>query len=195
MIESARASHPDCEWKVGDIGQWARQSDDPAEQVDLIFSCAALQWVKDHAEMFPRLIRKLAPGGVLAVQMPAYDNVPNRVMREMAATERWSKWFPGRSANEWRSHALDFYYATLARCAKWLDLWATDYLYVMPDVKGIVEWYKGTGLRPYLDAIKDAGERQEFLHEFHARLSPLFPPSGAGGVPFLFGRIFIVAGA
>jgi trans-aconitate 2-methyltransferase len=195
MIESARALLPGPQWEVGDIGDWVRQPNHPGERADLIFSCAALQWVDDHADVFPRLIRKLAPEGVLAVQMPAYDALPNRVMREMAASERWRKWFPDRRANEWRSHALEFYYAALSRCAKWLDLWATDYLHIMPGIDGIVEWYKGTGLRPYIDCINDAGERHEFLDEYRASLRPLFPQSEAGGVPFLFRRIFIVAGA
>jgi trans-aconitate 2-methyltransferase len=195
MIESAHALQPRGEWRIGNIQQWARQLDDPAEKLDLIFSCAALQWVDDHAEVFPLLIRKLTSGGVLAVHMPAYDAIPNRVMREVAATERWRKWFPNRRANEWRSQPLEFYYTVLSRCAKWFDLWATDYLHVMPDVNGIVEWYKGTGLRPYLDCINHPDERREFLAEYHARLSPFFPRSEAGGVPFLFRRIFIVAGA
>ena len=127
------------------IRPWVRQPSHPGERADLIFSSGALQWVDDHADVFPRLISKLAPEGVLAVQMPAYDALPNRVMREMAASERWRTWFPDRRANEWRSHALEFYYAALSRCAKWLDLWATDYLHIMPDIDGIVEWYKGTG--------------------------------------------------
>jgi trans-aconitate 2-methyltransferase len=104
-----------------------------------------LQWVDDHATVFPRLIEKLSPGGVLAAQMPAYDAVPNRLMREMAATPRWRQWFPDGRAKEWRSHPLEFYYRVLAHTAKWLDLWATDYLQLMPDVDGIVEWYKSTG--------------------------------------------------
>jgi trans-aconitate 2-methyltransferase len=114
-------------------------------------------------------------------------------MREMAESQRWRKWFPDRRAKEWRSHDLDFYYAALSRCAKRLDLWATDYLHIMPDVNGIVEWYKGTGLRPYLDSIKEEPERHEFLDEYRARLSRLFPQSEGGGVPFPFRRLFIVA--
>ena len=71
---------------------------------------------------------------------------------------------------------------------------ATDYLQIMPDVEAIVEWYKSTGLRPYLDPIEDDAQRQEFLDEYRSRLDPFYPKSEAGGVPFLFRRIFIVAG-
>jgi trans-aconitate 2-methyltransferase len=90
MIAAARAAQPDRRWIVGDIGEWVLRSPKPGEQVDLIFSSAALQWVDDHAVVFPRLIEKLAPGGMLAVQMPAYDAIPNRLMRE---------WLQARSGN------------------------------------------------------------------------------------------------
>lgn len=191
MIETARARFPNLEWRVADIRAWI--DEDPEGRVDLIFSSAALQWVDDHAVVFPRLLRKLAPGGVLAVQMPDYDAAPNRVLREMAAAERWRKWFPDGRAKEWRSHPLEFYYAVLAGAAKRLDLWATEYLQVMPHGEAIVDWYKGTGLRPYLDRIDDAGELDNFLREYGERLTPLYPASEAGGVPFLFRRIFLVA--
>jgi trans-aconitate 2-methyltransferase len=194
MIATARATQPDRCWVVGDIGEWVLQLSKPEEEVDLIFSSAALQWVHDHGTVFPRLLEKLSPGGVLAVQMPAYDAVPNQTMREMAASERWRKWFPDGRAREWRSHPLEFYYAALARTAKTLDLWATEYLQVMPDVDGIVEWYKSTGLRPYLDYIESDEQRREFLNEFQSRLEAFYPTSQAGGVPFLFRRLFIIAG-
>ena len=126
--------------------------------------------------------------------MPAYDAIPNQVMREMAASERWHPWFSDRPAREWCSHSLEFYYTTLARSAQWLDLWATDYLQIMPDLDGIVEWYKSTGLRPYLDCLHQIEPRQEFLEEFRSQLSHFYAKSEAGGVPFLFRRIFIVAG-
>lgn len=89
---------------------------------------------------------------------------------------------------------MEFYHATLARRAKRLDLWAIDYFQVMPKVDAIVEWYRSTGLRPYLDCITDAMEREEFLTEYGTRLTPSFPTSESGGVPFVFRRIFIVAG-
>lgn len=194
MIAAARRLQPDRCWMVRDIAEWASEPSKTGDQIDLIFSSAALQWVDDHATVFPRLLQKLSPGGVLAAQMPAYDAIPNRIMREMAASQQWRRWFPDGRAKEWRSHPLDFYYAVLGRSTKWLDLWATDYLQIMPDVGAIVEWYKGTGLRPYLDVIEDDRQRQEFLGEYRYRLEPFYPKSEAGCVPFLFRRLFIVVG-
>jgi trans-aconitate 2-methyltransferase len=194
MIETARQAYPSQDWRVADIGKWVQQAP-PNERFDVIFSSAALQWVPDHNNVFPRLIERLNPGGVLAVQMPAYEAIPNRIMRELAASESWRWWFPEGRANEWRSHTLEFYYAALARSLAYLDLWATDYFQVMPSLSAIVEWYKSTGLRPFLDNIPEADERERFLTEYKARLSPFYPESGAGGVPFLFRRIFVVAQA
>jgi trans-aconitate 2-methyltransferase len=77
MIASTCAIPPDRCWIVRDIGEWVLQLSKPGEQFDVIFSSAAFQWVGDHATVFPRLMEKLSPGGVLAVQMPAYDAVPN----------------------------------------------------------------------------------------------------------------------
>src|SRR5215471_19768799 len=180
MIAAARAAHPDRHWLVGDIGEWVRCPIESEPPIDLIFSCAALQWVEDHASVFPSLVARLAPGGLLAAHMPAYDTVPNQIMREMAASPRWRRWFPDGYAKEWRSHSLEFYHAILAGRAKMLDLWATDYFQVMPNVDAIVEWYKSTGLRPYLDRIADAMEREDFLSEYRTRLTPSFPASESG---------------
>jgi trans-aconitate 2-methyltransferase len=144
MIASARASQPDRCWMIGDIGKWALQPPKPGEQVDLIFSSAALQWIDDHATVFPRLIEKLSPGGVLAAQMPEYDAIPNRLMREMAASPQWRRWFPDGQAKEWRSHPLEFYYEILARIARWLDLWATTICRSCPT---LMELWTGTKAR------------------------------------------------
>ncbi|MCB9384530.1 MAG: methyltransferase domain-containing protein [Bryobacterales bacterium] len=182
MIQKARADRPDGDWRVADIAEWSRAAD--GERFDVVFSNAALQWVGDHAALFPALLSRLAPGGALAVQMPAYDNPANRVLREMA--REWKI-----EAREWRSHPLDFYYETLRPHTERLDLWTTEYLQVMADVAAIVEWYKGTALRPYLEAVGDGRER--FLGEFAERLREAYPASPAGGVLFPFGRLFLVA--
>ncbi len=190
MIESARAVRPECEWRAGDIAEWAASN----ERFDLVFSNAALQWLDDHASLFPRLFEHVETGGALAVQAPGnYDGTSNRLMRELAASAVGGSWFPNGRAKVWHTHDLDFYYDALAPHAARLVLWATEYWHAMPDAAAIVEFYKGTGLRPYLDAIGDAGERERFLAEYLEKLRPEFPPRSNGAVLFPFRRIFIVA--
>ncbi|MGA7234822.1 MAG: methyltransferase domain-containing protein [Bryobacteraceae bacterium] len=191
MIESARAMRPECEWRTGDIAEWAASTN---ERFDLVFSNAALQWVGDHASLFPRLFEHVETGGALAVQAPGnYDGTSNRLMRELAASPAWRRWFPDGRAKAWHTHDLDFYYDALAPHAARLDLWASEYWHAMPDAAAIVEFYKGTGLRPYLDVIGDSEERERFLAEYLEKLRPEFPPRSNGLVLFPFRRIFIVA--
>src|SRR5438128_1277621 len=81
MLESARKRLPGVEFELADIATWQ-----PGQPPDLIYSNATLQWVPDHAALIPRLLSLLAPGGVLAVQMP--DNLQeasHRAMVEVAA--------------------------------------------------------------------------------------------------------------
>jgi trans-aconitate 2-methyltransferase len=190
MIEKARSRYPSREWRQADIAEWARE--EGGERFDVVFANAALQWVGEHETLFPRLLARVAPGGALAVQMPSYENPANRAMRELAAEASWRTWFPEGRAREWRAYEPDFYYEALATHAARLDLWATEYVQIMPDLAAIVEWYKGTGLRPYLDAIGEEAERERFLTEFADRLRASYPESAAGGVLFPFRRVFVV---
>ena len=85
-----------------------------------------------------------------------------------------------------------FYYDLLAPRARGLDIWQTTYEHVMPDAAAIVEWVKGTGLRPYLDALSE-GERSTYLRDYTEAIAAAYPPRVDGKRLFSFPRIFIVA--
>jgi len=183
MIDAARATSPHYEWRIGDISAWAAGD----QRFDIVFSNAALQWVGDHAEVFPQLLSHVAEGGALAVQVPGnYASGQHQLMREVAKRAHLQ-------VREWHTHNLDFYYDALAPHAARLDLWATEYLHVLPNIEAIVEWYKGTGMRPYLDALADEAERERFLAEYLEGLRQIYAPQPDGAVLFPFRRIFIVA--
>ena len=191
MIDAARSASPNGDWRAGNIEDWLAS---PDERYDLVFSTAALQWVGNHARLFPALFAHVEPGGALAVQMPCnYHTHQNRIPRELAASPKWRRWFPEGRAQEWFSYEPDFYYDLLAPLASRLDIWTSEYLQPMADAEAIVDWYKGTGLRPYLEAIGDDAERRRFLSEYLARLRPHYPARASGGVLFAFRRVFIVA--
>jgi trans-aconitate 2-methyltransferase len=183
MIAQARASHPECQWVVSDIAGWNQG------EYDLVFSNAALQWLPEHAVLFPQLISRVADGGALAVQMPGNrDSAAHRLMRQVAAH------FPAtENVREWFTHSLEFYYDVLAPHAARIHLWATEYIHVMDSPAAIVEWYKGTGMRPFLDALPGAGERERFLAMYLDAIGEAYPPRAAGQVLFPFRRIFLVA--
>ena len=72
---------------------------------------------------------------------------------------------------------MEFYYDTLAPAAARLDLWATEYLHILPDAEAIVEWYRGTGLRPFLEVLETDATRQRFTADYLVSLRPHFRPA------------------
>jgi len=191
MIEKARRDAPARKWMVGDISQWAQRDDG---QFNLVFSNAALQWVEDHAAVFPRLLRRVAPGGALAFQMPAnYDAPAHTAMRRLTASTTWKAHFGSGGVREWHAHDLPFYYDVLSPHATRLDGWVTEYLHVMPSARAIVDWYKGTGLRPFLDALPDEARRSDFTADYLKEIEKSYPPQADGKILFPFRRLFVIA--
>jgi trans-aconitate 2-methyltransferase len=184
MLERARHDLPNLEWLQADAGSF-----DPGE-VDVLFSNALLQWLPDHQRLVPRLFERVRPGGALAVQVPRnFEEPSHRLMRETAGP--WSARTAGvRSASAVESPA--FYYDLLAPAARSVDIWQTTYEHVMTDAAAIVEWVKGTGLRPYLDVLT-LEERPRFLDAYTRAIDAAYPPRSDGQRLFSFPRLFIVA--
>ncbi|MBV9672726.1 MAG: methyltransferase domain-containing protein [Verrucomicrobia bacterium] len=186
MIASAKQAGYESE--LGDISTWQ-----PSVCYDLIFSNAALQWVPDHSKLYPRLFRYVKPGGAFAVQVPGnYDAPAHRLTRELAHSAEWRDKFVGPS-REWFTHDLPFYYDLLAPYSSKLDLWATEYVHVLTGVALVVEWYKGTGLRPFLDALPSSSLKEQFVSEYLALIAKEFPHQADSNVLFPFRRLFLVA--
>ena len=145
------------------------------------------------AAVFPKLLNRVAPGGALAIQMPGnYDAPAHCIMRELAATMVWRDRFPTGGVREWHVHDLATYYDMLAPAAA-VDIWHTEYLHILADPAAIVEWYKGTGLRPFLDALVDDDQRAEFLAQYLQRIHQAYPARSNGRVIFPFRRLFLIA--
>jgi trans-aconitate 2-methyltransferase len=149
-----------------------------------------LHWISNHAAIFPALFDHVRPGGALAVQMPRnYDEPSHRLMREIPG--RWTSRIEQVRALTPASSA-GAYYDLLAPRARHVDIWQTTYEHVMPDGAAIVEWVKGTGLRPYLDALS-GDERAEYLEAYTEAIDKAYPPRIDGKRLFSFPRLFIVA--
>ena len=158
---------------------------------DLLFTNSTLQWLDDHARLFPRLVAQLAPQGVLAVQMPHNHEEPSHAaMRVVAEEEPWRAQL--RNVRSIRPvGALADYYRILAPVARQIDIWETEYLHVLEGENPVVEWTKGTGLRPYLDALEEP-ERGAFLAAYAARIATLYPKQADGRTLLPFRRLFIL---
>jgi trans-aconitate 2-methyltransferase len=188
MIRSAGEKYPQQRWQIGDIQEWKARL-----PYDLVFSNAAFQWVPDHAQVLPHLLRQVTPGGILAFQVPAHIDAPaHELMRNLAASERWRSSFPDK-IGEWYAHDAPFYYDVLSEGSVRLDIWTTEYLHILEGPEAIVEWYKGTGLRPFLDRLADADDRKNFLADYLAAVTKAFPRRQDGRVFFPFQRLFVIA--
>ena len=86
MLLDARKRLPRLNFELADIGAWH-----PAQRLDVILANASLQWLPDHATLYPHLVHQLNPGGTLAVQTPDnLDEPAHRLAREVAADGPWA---------------------------------------------------------------------------------------------------------
>jgi trans-aconitate 2-methyltransferase len=187
MLASARERPASVEWVQGDIDAFA-----PRTPPDLIFTNAALQWLREHKTLFPRLVSTLAPGGVFACQAPITFNESWHIqLRSTAADGPWAGKMQGVRDVQPVAATGD-YYAWLSPLAD-LDIWSTTYLHVLEGEDPILEWMKGTGLRPYLQRLDPGAETEGFLAAYRAKVDRDFPKQPDGTTLFPFPRLFMIA--
>lgn len=187
MIEAARQRLPDAVFIEADIAAWT-----PDGPVDVLFSNAAMQWVPNHIAVLSRLFQSVGPGGVLAMQVPDnLDQPTHRLMREVAADGPWSHRFENHEPRETIGTA-NAYYNALGPHAASVDVWHTVYYHVLEGPQAIVEWLKGTGLRPYLDKL-DSDEQGAYLDAYGRRVAEAHPVLFDGRVILRYPRLFVVA--
>jgi trans-aconitate 2-methyltransferase len=188
MLAKARKEAPAIAFEQADIAHWS-----PPRPANLLFSNATLHWLDDHAGLLPRLASHLAPGGVLAIQMPSNSTSPSHLLIEEAAQA--GPWHAklAQLRPVYRSmEAPDAYYRMLAPLMREIDIWETTYLHVLEGENPVAEWTKGTALRPYLDALTEP-ERNDFLRAYEIRVAAAYPRQPDGRTLLPFGRVFIVA--
>lgn len=186
MIERA-AEHrgPRVEFRLGDAADFS------AVGVDVVVSNALLQWVPEHTELLSRWVEELNPGGWLAFQVPDNFSAPSHaLMRELAESPQWSARLGGvlrhaDAVRPVRDYLLLFCAAGLRATA-----WQTNYLHLLPGEDPVLEWVRGTGLRPILAALS-AEDAAAFEQGYAEQLRAAYPRTEHGTVfPFL--RTFVV---
>lgn len=189
MIESARSRGPrdgQPAFVLGDVRDW-----EPPGPVDVLVSNAVLQWVPGQFGVLARWTRFLAAGGWIAVQLPGnFDQPGHVIMRELAASPRWRPLLAGVALNRQAADPAD-YLDLLAMAGCETDAWETTYLHVLTGDNPVLEWYKGSGLRPVIDAL-GAGLADQFVAEYGERIRQAYPPRPYGTV-LPFRRVFAVA--
>jgi trans-aconitate 2-methyltransferase len=188
MLRQARERLANCAFVQGDIASWS-----PPERTDLLFANAVFQWVPDHPAVLRRLLVALPKGGVLAVQMPDNTDEPAlALMREVAAKGPWAGDLALAAAARDDLPRPGDYYDLLRPLASHLDIWHTVYNHVMAGPQAIVEWFRGSALRPFLSALAD-DQRPDFVADYTARIAQAYPARFDGKALLRFPRLFIVA--
>jgi trans-aconitate 2-methyltransferase len=188
MLAAARERMPDARFVEADLATWT-----PEAPADLIFANAVLQWLPGHETLLPRLVKSLAFGGVLAVQMPDNRSEPSHVaMAEVARDPAWAARIAHAGGARTDILSAEGYYDLLMPHSSAVDVWRTTYVHPLDGAEAIAGWCRSTGLRPYLDPL-DAAERERYLALYVERLRAYYPERGGGKALLRFPRIFVVA--
>jgi trans-aconitate 2-methyltransferase len=185
MIGAARRRLPSVV-EVADISDWRDAG------FNVILANAVIHWIPGHDALLPRLLGQLGPGGSLAVQTPDELGEPlHRLMREVAAGP-WAGRLASAEKTREPSRGTDWYFRHLRAHASRVDIWRTTYFHPLAGPSAVVEWVKGTALRPFLDPLQPA-ERADYLAAYEQAIAEAYPAEADGTVILPFPRLFFVA--
>ena len=186
MLRQARQQLPRCTFVEGNLSSWM-----PEQGIDLLFGNAVFHWVPDHPKVLARLLQSLPPGGVLAVQMPDNTNEPAlMLMEKVAASGPWTAAIAQAQRND--LPRPEGYYDLLRPLCSRIDIWHTHYNHIIENHAGVVEWFKGSGLRPFLAPL-DAAMRETFIAKYTDEIRLAYPARSDGKIMLKFPRLFILA--
>jgi trans-aconitate 2-methyltransferase len=191
MLDEAAAhtaSAPNLRFELGDIADWRP---DPRDAV--IVTNAALQWVPPHVELLPSWLSSLAPGAWFAMQVPGNFASPSHaLMRSVAAAAPYADALDGvlradpvLDAPGYHELFLDAGLDTVA--------WETTYMQVLQGDDAVLEWVRGTGLRPALQALDAADPTGQLRRSYEATYAAALResyPRGRHGTVYPFRRVF-----
>lgn len=171
---------------VADVADWR-----PSGDVDIVVSNAALQWVPHHQGLIAQWASALPSGGWLAVQMPGnFDSPSHMLMRRLADHQRWATKLRGVVGHTDAVGTPESYAKVLLDAGLAADTWETTYMHVLHGDDPVLEWIRGTGLRPILAALSPS-DAEEYSAQLAAELRKAYP-AGSHGTLFPFRRVFAV---
>ena len=188
MLEKARSASNEIRWVL-------RSATEDLSQLglfDVVFSNAAFQWIPDHKALLNNLFRIVKPGGVLAVQIPRFEEMKVRsVIKTVSYASKWKEYFQNFDDGLFY-YKTEFYYDVLSALSHDVSLWVTEYFHVMPDHGGIIDWIKSTSLRPFLNHLPE-DRHEAYLADLLSLLRETYELRPDGRVLFPFRRLFFVA--
>ncbi|MGN1102309.1 MAG: methyltransferase domain-containing protein [Huintestinicola sp.] len=186
MLKKARKDHPDLSFKC------LRVPDEICnlKDFDLIFSNACIHWIPNHKALIPALFDKLSQRGTLAVQIPYIQKAPfYRLLNELVGTCEWKNL---SVIHNFYNLYPEEYYDILSELSSDFNIWETTYYHTVNSNNDVIEWYKGSGLRPYLDMLSE-NEKPRFLADLSEIISENFPIRENGKIILKMPRLFFTA--
>lgn len=188
MLDFARKNEPELEFIKLNVPD---DIETLGRKFDVVYSNACLQWIPNHKELLSRLMELVNPGGTLAVQIPQQAKHPMyKLMPMVAQSGEWAEKIKYR--RKYNCLTEEEYFDILSDISSDFRLWETTYFFKMPSHRSIVEWYKGTGMRPYLDGLSDE-DKIKFENDVLAEVEKLYPVQKNGEIIFRFPRLFFTA--
>lgn len=188
MIETAKRDYPNLDFKICDASKDLSLLD---HDFDVVFSNACIQWIPNHSELLKNMIGLLKPGGILAVQTPMnYKEPIHKIIEEIATNEKWKSEFA--NPRIFYNLTQGEYYDLLSEISAEFSLWETIYFHNLKSHKDIMEWYRGTGLKPYLDILSEE-KKKLFEQDVFKQVIQEYPIQKNGSIIFRFPRFFFTA--
>lgn len=187
MLSRARKDYPDIDFEQCDAGADLSRY---RGQFDIVFSNACIQWIPDHKKLIPAMYDMLKAGGILAVQQPMnYEEPIQKIIRSVAANEKWRDRLSLRVIDILTKGE---YYDLLSETADEFMLWEVVYYHSLGGFEDIVEWYRGTGMRPYLSQLNEAAGK-EYEKDVLDEVKKAYALQKDGTLMFRFPRLFFTA--
>lgn len=188
MLAAARKENPDIEFIKLDA---ETELDSIKNRYDIVFSNACIQWIPNHRRLLKNLFSLLNDGGILAVQIPLQSKHPvHSIMKSLSKSEKWKSKL--RVERMYNNLSENEYYDVLSELTDNFRIWETTYFHSMPSYESIIEWYKGTGLRPYLEQLS-ADDQKAYSNDVMQCLRDTYPIQKNGEIIFRFPRLFFLA--
>ncbi len=188
MIYTAKSTYKDIDFAIVNA---SNQLHTVNEQYDIVFSNACIQWLPNHHKLLREMMELLNNDGILAIQLPMNFNEPiHQLIREVIQREKWA----GLISNEREIDSLskEEYFELLSNISSDFVLWETIYMHRMPSHESILEWYRGTGLRPYLNQLNEE-YHEDFENDIIELIKEYYPIQKNGEIIFRFPRFFFIA--
>ncbi|CAM2768910.1 methyltransferase domain-containing protein [Helicobacter burdigaliensis] len=156
------------------------------EKFDLVFANASIHWIENQNKLFKEVFELLNENGIFAVQLPlGKSSIFHQNLAKLAQKYGLdSRVFYALEAYE--------YYDILQNYFKEIQIWQSTYYHILSSLDEVIEWYKGSGLRPYLEKL-DENLHAKFIEELKTTLAPFFPLQKDNSVLLPMSRLFFIA--